>query len=62
VTSEDLMTLAEASREFKCSESWLRKQLREKKLTAYEKAADRRVYLLRRELQDLMTPRPREAE
>jgi hypothetical protein len=56
------MTLAEASREFKCSESWLRKQIREKKLTAYEKAADRRVYVLRRELEELMTPRPRDAD
>jgi hypothetical protein len=59
---EELMTLAEATREFKCSDSWLRKQLREKKLTAYEKGADRRVYVLRSELERLMTPRPRDAE
>ncbi len=59
---EELMTLAEAVREFKCSDSWLRKQLREKRLTAYEKGADRRVYVLRSELDKLMSPRPRDVE
>ena len=57
-----MMTLAEAAREFNCSESWLRKQIREKRLTAYEKPADRRVYVVRSELDRLMTPRPRDAE
>jgi excisionase family DNA binding protein len=63
VANEDeLMTLAEAAREFKCSDSWLRKQIRDKRLTAYEKGADRRVYVLRSDLEQLMSPRPRDAD
>jgi len=54
---ETAISEAEALREFRCSDSWLRKQLREKKLTAYEKGADRRVYVLRSELEQLMSPR-----
>jgi len=51
---------AEASREAKCSDNWPREQRREqlceKRLTAYEKGADRRVYVLRSDLEKLMSP------
>lgn len=59
---EDLIPLADAARQYDVSEGWLRKQVRERKLTAYTRPGDRRTFLSREELRTFMTPRPRDVE
>jgi hypothetical protein len=59
---DDLIALAEAALEYQVSEGWLRKQVREKKLIAYEKPGDRRTFLSRSALREFMMPRPRDSE
>jgi len=55
----DLIWIEDAVREYKRGREWLQKQVREGNLTSLEIPGDRRIYLSRKELANLLKPRPR---
>jgi hypothetical protein len=54
---EDLIWIVEASIEFKRSRDWLDAQIRDGNLGRYTVAGDKRVYVSRKELERLLSPR-----
>lgn len=55
---EDLITIEEAAKEFSRSQSWIWIQIRDRKLTQYKSGGDRRAYIDRNQLRDLVRIRP----
>jgi hypothetical protein len=53
----DLIWIVEASVEYKRSRDWLDAQIREGRLTKYTIPGDKRVYISRKELDKLLSPR-----
>ena len=53
----DLIWIAEAAIQYKRSRDWLDSQIREGKLGKYTIPGDKRVYVSRRELEALLSPR-----
>jgi hypothetical protein len=59
MAENDLLWIEDAAREYNRSREWLQRQIKAGKLTAIEIPGDRRLYLSRRELDELLKPRPR---
>jgi hypothetical protein len=53
----DLIWIVEAAMEYKRSRDWLDSQIRDGKLGKYSIPGDKRVYLSRKELEQLLSPR-----
>jgi hypothetical protein len=54
---QDLIWIVEAAIEFKRSRDWLDAQIREGRLGKYTVPGDKRVYVSRKELEQLLSPR-----
>lgn len=55
--ANDLIWIEDAVREFQRSRDWLERQVTAKRIHKYEIPGDKRVYLSRTELGDLLKPR-----
>jgi hypothetical protein len=55
--TEDLIWIVEAAIAFKRSRDWLDAQIRDGNLGKYTVPGDKRVYISRKELQQLLSPR-----
>jgi hypothetical protein len=54
---EDLIWILEAAFQYKRSRDWIDTQIREGKLAKYAIPGDKRVYVSRKELEQLLAPR-----